>query len=79
MEGGGDQVVPEAGEWFPLRALRLVFTKCSPRAHTQAQRPEEQFPRAFIYNRLLWWAKVVSNHRPPACKDSVPRVTYCNY
>ena len=56
--------------------LPLVFTRCSPRAQIQARRPEGGFPRAFSFNGLPWWAKVVSNHRPPACKAGALPLSY---
>ena len=63
-----DEAVRETGEQFPSCSVLLVFTRCLPIAHIQARRPEEHFPRAFVSSSLPWWAKAVSNHRPPACK-----------
>jgi hypothetical protein len=53
----------------PAACLASLLFSCSPRAQIQARRPEEHSPQAFFSTRLPWWAKEVSNLRPPACKE----------
>ena len=59
-----------------ISLLGILFAFCSSWAIFRHQTPEHHPPGFPVFRYLRWWAKVVSNHRPPACKAGALPLSY---
>lgn len=66
--GAGETATGDVVNTSALRSVSFVSAGRVPGPHTQPRRPEGHSPRILPFNRFRWWAKLVSNHRPAACK-----------
>ena len=55
---------------------RLMFAKCLLGAFIKHETPGLVPPGSRVFDYLPWWAKVVLNHRPPACKAGALPLSY---
>lgn len=58
------------------KVLRRVFAKCLPTAIPSTRNSGGSSSGVRVFRYLPWWAKVVSNHRPPACKAGALPLSY---
>ena len=56
-----------------LEVMVTYLPSCTP---FESQRLRRLLRQSLCFPQVIWWAKVVSNHRPPACKAGALPLSY---